>query len=138
MEGKGEKNTGSELQGALKGIWDSLTDEQKEKAKACKSVDELMKLAGEEGIELPDEMLDAVAGGYLYFNETFWTYEIVSDIDGEGITAEPDLEKAKKIARSYNMSTEIIDDNKRRELQNRSGWEKFWLNFAQGGKDAFC
>ena len=51
------------LNEALKGIYDSLTDEQKEKAKACKSSDELMKLAGEWGIELPDEVLDAVAGG---------------------------------------------------------------------------
>jgi hypothetical protein len=49
----------------LSGVWDSLTDEQKEKAKACESVDDLIKLAGEEGIELPDEILDAVAGGSL-------------------------------------------------------------------------
>ena len=51
---------------ALKGIWDSLTDEQREKAKACKTLDELTALAGREGIELPDELLDAVAGGYIY------------------------------------------------------------------------
>ena len=30
----------------LAGIWDSLTDEQKEKAKECKTPDELIKLAG--------------------------------------------------------------------------------------------
>ena len=48
---------------ALKGIYDSLTDEQKEKAKQCKTMDELMTLAGEWGVELPDEILDAVAGG---------------------------------------------------------------------------
>ena len=47
----------------LKGIWESLTDEQKEKAKACKTTDELLKLAAKEGIELPNEMLDKVAGG---------------------------------------------------------------------------
>ena len=51
------------LNAALKGIWESLTDEQKEKAKTCKSWDELTALAGKEGIELPDEVLDAVAGG---------------------------------------------------------------------------
>ena len=50
---------------SLNGIWDSLTDEQKEKAKACKTMDELIKLAGEEGIELPDEMLDSVSGGKI-------------------------------------------------------------------------
>ena len=47
----------------FKGIYDSLTDEQKEKAKACMTMDEIMALAGEWGIELPDEVLDAVAGG---------------------------------------------------------------------------
>ena len=51
------------MNAALKGIYDSLTDEQKEKAKACKTMDELTELAGKEGIELPDEVLDAVAGG---------------------------------------------------------------------------
>ena len=48
----------------IKRICDSLTDEQMEKAKACKTIDELIKLAGEEGVELPDEVLDAVSGGY--------------------------------------------------------------------------
>ena len=47
----------------MKGIYDNLTDEQKEKAKACKTTDEMMALAGEWGLELPDEALDAVAGG---------------------------------------------------------------------------
>ena len=48
---------------AMAGIYATLTDEQKEQAKKCKTMDELMMLAGEWGIELPDEMLDAVAGG---------------------------------------------------------------------------
>ena len=48
----------------LAGIWDSLTDEQKEKAAACKTMEELAALAGKEGIELPDEALDAISGGY--------------------------------------------------------------------------
>ena len=47
----------------MKGIYENLTDEQKEKAKQCKTTDELMTLAGEWGIELPDEALDAVSGG---------------------------------------------------------------------------
>ena len=47
----------------LQGIFDSLTDEQKEKAQACKTNEELIALAAQEGIELPDEALDAVAGG---------------------------------------------------------------------------
>ena len=40
-----------------------LTPEQIEKAKAAKSTDELLALAKEEGVELTDEQLEAVAGG---------------------------------------------------------------------------
>ena len=54
------------LNTALKGIYDSLTDEQKAKAKACKTMEELTALAAREGMELPDEALDAVAGGGCY------------------------------------------------------------------------
>ena len=41
----------------------SLTDEQKEKAKACKTAKELIDFLAEAGVELPDEALDKVAGG---------------------------------------------------------------------------
>ncbi len=72
-----ENNNASKLNETLKGLWDSLTEEQKEKAKACKTMDELTALAGSMGVELPDEMrlienagmllnddeLDKVAGG---------------------------------------------------------------------------
>ncbi len=51
------------MEEVLKGIYNSLTDEQKQMAKACKTVEELAALAGREGIELPDEALDQVAGG---------------------------------------------------------------------------
>ena len=34
-----------------------------EKARACKSTDELVELAKSEGIELSDEQLDSIAGG---------------------------------------------------------------------------
>ena len=57
------KNIDSKLNAALKGIYDSLTDEQKEKAKQCKTMDELTAFAAREGVELPNEVLDAVAGG---------------------------------------------------------------------------
>lgn len=40
-----------------------LTDKQIAKVKACKSQEELLKLAKEEGIELTDEQLEAVSGG---------------------------------------------------------------------------
>ncbi len=47
----------------LRGMWDSLSDGQREQAKRCKTMDELAALAAKEGMELPDEALDMVAGG---------------------------------------------------------------------------
>ena len=38
-------------------------DEKKEKAQESNSLDELMELCNKEGIEIPDELLDSVAGG---------------------------------------------------------------------------
>lgn len=67
----------------LKGIYDSLTGEQKEKVKACKTMDELMKLAGQEGIELPDEALDAVAGGAIFWDENARQWVLIRDSDGK-------------------------------------------------------
>ena len=40
-----------------------LTPEQQEKARACKTPEELLALAQEEGIQLSDNDLEAVAGG---------------------------------------------------------------------------
>ncbi len=46
-----------------KELFEKLTDEQKEKFKACKSEEELQKLLEEEGIELDPEQLEKIAGG---------------------------------------------------------------------------
>jgi len=48
----------------MKGIYDNLTDEQKEKWNACEKEEEFRKFLNEEGIELPDELMDAAAGGW--------------------------------------------------------------------------
>ena len=48
-------------------IYDSLTDEQKEKTKQCRTMDELIELAHTEGVELPEGVLDKIAGGYPFF-----------------------------------------------------------------------
>ena len=48
---------------AFTDLYDSLTDEQKEKTKACKTAGELTSLLSQLGVALPDEMLDSVAGG---------------------------------------------------------------------------
>ena len=44
-------------------LFKGLSEEQIAKVKACKSQEELLKLAKEEGIELNDEQLEAVSGG---------------------------------------------------------------------------
>ena len=54
---------------AMNGIFNKFTDDQKEQAKTCKNMDEFMKLAGEWGIELPDELLYNVAGGRRGFGD---------------------------------------------------------------------
>ena len=43
--------------------YDDLNPELLEKAKACETPEELLALAKEEGYELTDEQLEAVAGG---------------------------------------------------------------------------
>ena len=43
--------------------FEGLTEELKAKAKTCKTPEELTALAEAEGIELTDEMLEAVSGG---------------------------------------------------------------------------
>ena len=46
--------------------FESLSPEQKAKAQACKSFEEMVDLAREEGVELTDEQLDDIAGGAWY------------------------------------------------------------------------
>ena len=45
--------------------FDDLTEEQKEKVRACKTTDELFELAKSEGVELGDEELEAVNAGMV-------------------------------------------------------------------------
>ncbi len=47
--------------------FNNVSPELREKALACKTSEELIELAREEGIELTDEQLEAVSGG-----ETLW------------------------------------------------------------------
>ena len=50
-----------------KEMYDGLSDELKAKITTCKTADELIELAKSEGIELTDEQLDAISGGYLWW-----------------------------------------------------------------------
>ena len=43
--------------------FDDLTPEQKEKALACKTSEEILALIKEEGLELNEQELEAVSGG---------------------------------------------------------------------------
>ena len=92
----------------LKEIYDSLTDEQKEKAKKCKTMDELVKLAAEEGVELPDEAIDAVAGGYIYFhkdNAPNIGWEIIDDTTGKTVNLRSNAKDAAGAAAAAGLST---------------------------------
>ena len=53
----------NELGEVLERVVASLTEEQQEKALACETVDQLIALLGDLGVELPDELLDDVGGG---------------------------------------------------------------------------
>lgn len=44
--------------------YEDLTPEQQERAKACKSPEELIALAQSEGVTLTDEELDGISGGW--------------------------------------------------------------------------
>jgi len=46
---------------ALQDIYESLTDEQKEKARACKTPEDALELAKEAGYELSDFELEGIA-----------------------------------------------------------------------------
>ena len=46
-----------------KEIYDSLSDEMKAEVRSCRTAEELIELAKNEGIELTDEQLDAISGG---------------------------------------------------------------------------
>jgi hypothetical protein len=46
-----------------------LSPELKERARACHSPEELAELIREEGLEIPDEELDAIAGGWCDTHE---------------------------------------------------------------------
>ena len=58
--------------------FEDLSPELKERALACKTPDELLKLTKEEGIELTDTQLETISGGGWKHpscpDDTAWTY----------------------------------------------------------------
>ena len=117
-----ENKNASELNKALEGLWDSLTDEQKEKAKACKTLDELTALAGKEGVELPDELLDAVAGGFIFRVPESGKWEVVSDKDGSIIDVGlKNASEARLLALCYFHSTKELTREQLEQLRAHPG-----------------
>lgn len=47
--------------------YEDLTEEQREKARACKSFEELVELAKAEGVELTEDQLEAISGGEKWY-----------------------------------------------------------------------
>ena len=133
-----ENNNESELNEVLKDMWSSLTDEQKEKAKECRSIDELMALAGQLGVELPDDMLDAVAGGEIVrlnngryrvygvrMGGRAWrpghlaTMDDQNNMDYGPINVTCDtLEQAIQFARDHHLNSNIISEAEYNKQQN--------------------
>ena len=62
-----------------------LSPEQQEKAKACKTKEELIQLAAEEDVEIPMEALENVAGGcatFEYYCESCGSTDFYYEDDG--------------------------------------------------------
>ena len=60
--------------------FNDLTEEQKAKARACKSGDELAELAKQEGVELSLDELNAVSGGGVWCGDKAQCAGYVSDL----------------------------------------------------------
>ena len=52
-------------------LFKGLTEEQIAKVKACKNQEELLALAKQEGVQLTDEHLESISGGFLCSTPTF-------------------------------------------------------------------
>ena len=58
----GEKNVQEEK---LRQLFDSLSDDQKEKIKKCKTPEEVLELIKSEGLELSDEAMEMISAGIV-------------------------------------------------------------------------
>ena len=73
--------------------------------------------------KLNDGTLDAVGGGYLYFNDNY-EWEV---IDEKGYTVKRGMwhrEQAEKAARECGLSTRVISYNTLRNIREYSGWHE--------------
>lgn len=49
---------------ALKDVFDDMSEDLKSQLQECKTPEEMFALASEEGVELTDEQLEVVSGGW--------------------------------------------------------------------------
>ncbi len=112
------ENKTTELNEALKGMWDSLTEEQKEKAKECKSMDELMALAGRMGVELPDELLENVAGGIIVYSGR--QYYVMDDNLITVRKIKKNIDDANKSADYWKVSHKLVSEAEYREMGGKA------------------
>ena len=107
-------------------IYDSLSEEQKQHVKECKTMDELYAFAAKEKIELPDEILDSVSGGYVFIDQYMGgqDYQVINDKTGEVMERNiPHYTAADNRARTLGQSSQIIgweELNKLRKSNNNS------------------
>ena len=104
-------------------IYDSLSDEQKEKVKECKTMEEVSAFAAKEGIELPDEMLDEIAGGYVFYDVYTYKYRIINDKTGDlldTVSGSGNEESAKKRARELGQSDKMISSDEWIKLEEKN------------------
>ena len=59
----------------IKKALEDLTPEQREKYRACSSIEDITKLAKEEGYTLSDEELEAISGGSWHCNYSPCRYQ---------------------------------------------------------------
>ncbi len=68
---------------SLERIFAQLSDEQKEQFRNCKDMDEVMKLAKEENVELTDDQLEFLASGGCcsrdFFCRNFLKHDQIND-----------------------------------------------------------
>ena len=102
-------------------ILNGLSEEQKEKVRACKDPKELVALLSDMGVELPDELLDGVAGGviyrvheHIYRNQTevigkVLGYIVADDDNNDENVETTTLADAEWMADKLNWKKDIID-----------------------------
>ena len=54
---------------SLENFYESLTDEQRQQARECKTPEEMLALSKKWGVQLSDEELDSISGGSMWSND---------------------------------------------------------------------